>query len=345
MSDERSTKTYNTMPTDSNFTLEYPIFEALLNTSETTVCQYLQHHLPECSSIDEWLNEREVLIDKVKADGSSLLQAGQTLSILLSAHFEQQVNKQWHIIWQNPEILALFKPAPLAVSRTTRNLHDTLVGLVRRQTPYCKAQLLHRLDIETSGLILLAKDQPSDVKWKKNLSTLIEKKIYHAIVKGVPQWQEYLCENQLAERTDSAIRCKMYVVDETAASSDYRKPKQCKSIFKLLKSQGQYSLIECQIFTGRKHQIRAQLAALGLPIVGDKIYSEEGKYFLKRLALENGLSAEDYRQLGAKNHLLRAVELHLRLADDQPLTKLYSPSFAQDLHAELYPASDEKRTS
>ena len=133
----------------------------------------------------------------------------------------------------------------------------------------------------------------------------------------------------------------MYVVDETAASSDYRKPKQCKSIFKLLKSQGQYSLIECQIFTGRKHQIRAQLAALGLPIVGDKIYSEEGKYFLKRLALENGLSAEDYRQLGAKNHLLRAVELHLRLADDQPLTKLYSPSFDQDLHAELYPAGDE----
>ena len=338
MSTNALSSPYPVQLTQATFSLEYHIFEALLNTTDNSVIQYLQLHLPQLqqSEVQQWLSEQEILIDATTANFDSQLAPGQMLTINLRNHFEQEVNTQWQTLWQNDEILAAFKPAPLAVSRTTRNLHNTLISLVRRETPFVKAQLLHRLDIETSGLILLAKDQQSDVKWKKGFQQLIEKKVYHAIVKGVPDWQEHLCENQLAERIDSAIRCKMYVVDPTEPIESYKKPKACKSIFKCLKTQGEYSLIECRIFTGRKHQIRAQLAALGLPIVGDKIYSHQGHFFLKRLQLENGLIAADYKELGAKNHLLRAVELQLRLSPEQDLVKISCPSFAQDLSLELY---------
>lgn len=326
------------IPTQTTFLLQYSIFEELLAMTGRTVSQYLQLHLPQQDiiSIEQWLSEQRILINTSDASGDSPLKAGQTLTIELQNHFEQVVNTQWQTLWQNDEILAAYKPAPLAVSRTTRNLHNTLISLVRRETPYVKAQLLHRLDIETSGLILLAKNQQSDIKWKKLFNQLVEKKVYHAIVKGVPAWQEYLCENQLAERADSAIRCKMYVVDPTEPIENYKKPKQSKSLFKCLKTQGEYSLIECRIYTGRKHQIRAQLSALGLPIVGDKIYSHQGKFFLKRLQLEEGLTTDDYLTLGAKNHLLRAVELQLRLTPEQPLLKINCASFASDLSLELF---------
>jgi len=324
--------------TDSTFELTYIIFDELLIETDKTIRQYLHLHQPTqtLTQIDEWLSPLSVTIDKHPANIHSELKAGQLLTIKLKNHFEQAVDTHWQTLWQNDEILALNKPAPLAVSRTTRNLHDTLIGLVRRQTPYNKAQLLHRLDIETSGLILLAKDKNSDIKWKKGLKLLIEKKVYHAIVKGTPPWREFVCDNQLAERTDSPIRCKMYVVDDNLPSATYKKPKQSKTIFKCLKTQGDYSLIECQLMTGRKHQIRAHLADIGFPIVGDKIYAHRGKYFLKRLETDAGLNIADYQILGAKNHLLRAVELGLRLSPKEDLTKIHCPSFSENIYHDLF---------
>jgi|GEM_PF-869213 len=341
MSVNSSTNPLLSMPQKSVFDLTYEVFDVLLAQTDKSVRQYLQLHQPTLSldQIDEWLAPCAIFIDAIPSDKEDKLKHGQMLTIELKDHFEQKVNTHWESVWQNDEIIAINKPAPLAVSRTTRNLHDTLIGLVRRQTPYCKAQLLHRLDIETSGLILLAKDKNSDIKWKKNLKSLIEKKVYHAIVKGVPQWHEHTLDNQLAERVDSQIRCKMFVVDESLPSSTYKKPKQSKTVFKRLKTQGEYSLIECQLLTGRKHQIRAHLAHLGLPIVGDKIYSQEGMYFLKRLESTAGLTESDYLSLGAENHLLRAVELGLRLCPDEDLIMIRSPSFKPQMDQEIFPLS------
>jgi 23S rRNA pseudouridine1911/1915/1917 synthase len=321
------------------YILDYYVHPENLHVAKSTVLNYLQLHLPllEEQQIIDWLTPLTLTIDQQRAEQNSLVSAGQTISINLPQHFEQQVALDWQIIWENDEILAVYKPAPLAVSRTTRNLYDTLIGLIRRQTPYYSAQLLHRLDIETSGLILIAKNKASDIKHKKNLKQLIEIKTYHAIVKGVPQWSEFTTENELAERLDSDIRCKMYVVDPLQDRAIYKKPKQSKTHFKLLKTQAGYSLIECQLFTGRKHQIRAQLAHLNLPIVGDKIYSHNGDFFLKRLAHEIGLKDQDYQILGAKNHLLRAVRLGLRLDDCSPLITLQCDSFADDILKEIFP--------
>lgn len=239
------------------------------------------------------------------------------LSVSLPGHVEEEVNDRWVLLWQNSELMALFKPHCLPVSRTTRNLYRTLISLVRRQTSYHDARLLHRLDAETAGVILLAKDAAADRRWKPRLKELMCKKIYHAWVEGVPSWQSKLFECALSERKGSAIRSQVYVVDMTSslAADQYLKPRPSKTLFRVLRSESNRTLLACQLLTGRKHQIRAQLSYLGHPIVGDKIYAHQGAFYLKRI--EQGLNEVDFTALGSAHHLLQSAALTLDFEGDQ----------------------------
>lgn len=257
-----------------------------------------------------------VRVNGVVVFGDIELQPGDNISLLLSDHQEEAVDTGWRILWQNQELTALHKPARLPVSRTTRNLFNTLISLFRRTTPHKDAHLLHRLDAETSGIIVLANYAHADKKWKKKLEHLIERKKYHALVWGVPEWnasdgQYYECRTFLAEKSDSAIRSQMHVVEEDEPNA-IKQPKLATTRFRVLKTFSGYSLMECELLSGRKHQIRAQLAHLGYPIIGDKIYSHHGRFYLKRL--QQDLNADDYAQLGAEHHLLHAFELQLNTA-------------------------------
>lgn len=141
-----------------------------------------------------------VSVDGEVATSKQSLKVGQKVDILLSAHLEAPVDDHWKVLWENNELMAVYKPHLLPVSRTTRNLYNTLISLIRRQTPYANAHLLHRLDTETAGIVLIAKNSGADKKWKPNLDKLITRKIYHAWVSGSPEWDEHLCECALSEK-------------------------------------------------------------------------------------------------------------------------------------------------
>ena len=239
-----------------------------------------------------------------------LLSGAEVITVRLSGHIEAPVNTDWQMLWQNHELMAVYKPHLLPVSRTTRNLYNTLISLVRRQTPYHDARLLHRLDTETAGVILLAKDRAADRKWKPRLEQLITRKIYHAWVNGIPKWidKEFRCK--LSEKAGSEIRSRVFVVDDDG-SDQYLKPRDSMTAFRVLQSQQGRTLVECELYTGRKHQIRSQLAYLGFPVIGDKIYSRNGYYYLKRI--KQGLDSADFQQLGGEYHLLEAVECVLNI--------------------------------
>ncbi|MDF1640117.1 RluA family pseudouridine synthase [Thalassolituus oleivorans] len=289
-----------------------------------TAIDYIAPHFPRLN-LDElaqyfadervWLKVSEdnhAEIKQILISAHYVLQTHDRLYIEISNHSEDPVNTQWTTVWENHELLAIYKPPLLPVSRTTRNLYGTLISLVRRHSPWTQAQLLHRLDTETSGLILLAKNSYADKKWKKKFERLMQGKIYHAWVFGKPDWQEITLECDISEREDSAIRSRMYVVEDDV--SDFKNPKFSKTHFQVIRNEGDRSLIECRLFTGKKHQIRAHLAYLGYPIVGDKIYAFDGRYYLKRF--QSPLTAEDFRMLGSEHHLLQAVRLELCIEKD-----------------------------
>jgi 23S rRNA pseudouridine1911/1915/1917 synthase len=298
--------TYN--PADS-FCLVFSVFskspQNLLEFLSVRLARYDVDQLPEA------FKQGSVYVDGLVAYPDQILSCGQKVTVNLRDHQEADVDSRWQILWQNDELLKVYKPALLPVSRTTRNLYQTLISLVRRETPFVNAQLLHRLDTETSGVILLAKNSAADKKWKKHLEALIVRKVYHAWVTGCPEWNQVTFECELSEKKGSEIRSQMYVVDPQEREC-YLKPKVSKTAFQVLQRQTDRTLIECELFTGRKHQIRAQLAYLGYPIIGDKIYSHDGRFYLKRL--EQPLTDDDFSLLGAQHHLLESKVVELNTA-------------------------------
>lgn len=270
----------------------------------------------DSSRLAELLAEGYISVDHTVVTTDQMLNGTEQVSVRLAGHSEDEVDAGWQLLWQNTELMAVYKPHQLPVSRTTRNLYNTLISLVRRQTPYYDARLLHRLDTETAGVMLLAKDADADRRWKPRLHELIHKKIYHAWVEGVPDWQVKLMECELSEKSGSLIRSQVYVVDP-AEARHFMKPRHSKTEFRVLCTQAGRSLIECRLYTGRKHQIRAQLSYLGHPLVGDKIYGHQGCYYLKRI--QQGLDDTDFEKLGSPYHLLQAVELTLDI-DGQMVT-------------------------
>lgn len=287
----------------------------VLGATDSTVTEFLSSRLAdyEVEQLSCAFEEGRISMNGLSVQPTHSLVTGQKITLDLPNHEEAPVDVNWRILWQNDELMMVFKPALLPVSRTTRNLYQTLISLIRRETAYADARLLHRMDTETSGVMLIAKDQNADKKWKKHFQQLVRRKVYHAWVDGCPEWDQLTFECELSEKVDSAIRSQMYVVDHSCLA-DYPKPKSSKTVFRIIKQQMNRSLIECELLTGRKHQIRAHLAHLGYPIIGDKIYSHNGRFYLKRL--QQPLTADDMAVLGAEHHLLESVLLEL---DDQLL--------------------------
>jgi 23S rRNA pseudouridine1911/1915/1917 synthase len=110
----------------------------------------------------------------------------------------------------------------------------------------------------------------------------------------------------LREDPASRIRLKMYPFDDG---------KPCTTIFrkvKVIERGGEtFTAVECELLTGRKHQIRAHLANLGFPIVGDRLYAFDGLYYEKMAG--GALTEDDFRVLGAHSHMLYAYKVELLL--------------------------------
>ncbi len=294
----------------------------------------LLEHLAPCIpylNATQWqtlLQDGLIEIDGITALNDQNLQSGQHLKYTVLNYQEALVDTRWRLLWEGQDIFAVHKPANLPVSRTTRNVYNTLIQLVRRESAWPDAHLLHRLDLETSGIILLSKTKQGASSWQPKISQLLERKIYHAVVKGKPEWQQTRYECTLNTRKESPIRCQMHVCDAD------EKGKHSETLFKVLSKNtgkdGEYSLIECELLSGRKHQIRAHLSSLGYPIVGDKIYSNGGEYYLKRL--QDAVTDEDEKKLQTEHHLLHAhqVTLDLEGAEKQILTdKDYSKTWLE----------------
>lgn len=291
---------------------------------ELTWCEYGNVLLSESvlKAYHHWTPEQvqssfalgAVRVNDVVQHRDAELQPADQVSLYLPDHQEDTVDTGWKLLWKTNELMAVHKPAGLPVSRTTRNLFNTLISLVRRATEYKDAHLLHRLDAETSGVILLANHEHADKRWKKKLDRLIEKKVYHALVRGNPAWDSTVCECYLAEKTDSVIRTRMHVTGEHDNKA-IKAPKLARTAFRILRRFNDYALVECELFSGRKHQIRAQLAHLGHAIIGDKIYSHDGRFYLKRL--QQDLDEQDWAALGAPHHLLHAFQLEVDCGYEQ----------------------------
>jgi RluA family pseudouridine synthase len=202
--------------------------------------------------------------------------------------------------------------------------------------------IVHRLDRETSGVLVLARNTEAHRSLNTQFETHQAVKAYHALVAGNPVWQEN--EVRLPLRTDGDRRHRTVV--------DRRHGKQAVTRFQVLESFRGWTLLEARPETGRTHQIRAHLSALGLPIVGDRLYGGvEGLWLSEITALRQksrrksrqGLEQllETSAQGGQEDGqpLPGRVALHARtLALEHPLTHQplnFEAPYPQDLATAL----------
>jgi 23S rRNA pseudouridine955/2504/2580 synthase len=181
------------------------------------------------------------------------------------------------VLYEDDCLLALDKPAGVAVHGGS-GISLGVVEQLRRERPQSRfLELVHRLDRDTSGVLLLAKKRSALTKLHEQLRNGAVQKIYLALVHGT--WRD--------RKRNVTLPLEKYVL----ASGERRvKVKQeglpAHTIFSLRRSLPQFSLLEAELKTGRTHQIRVHLAHLGFPIAGDDKY---GDYALNRSLAARGL--------------------------------------------------------
>ena len=210
------------------------------------------------------------------------------------------------IIHEDANLLVVSKPAGLVCHPTKGDQYSSLISRVRLHLgPAARPHLVNRLDRETSGLVLVAKNRTT----ARDLHTLIEKrnltKRYLAIVRGWPAQNGFEVDQPLL-RQGTIAPSKIWLKQAVHASGYPSRTRfRVRNRFENL--HGQFALLECEPLTGRTHQIRVHLAFSGHPIVGDKIYGPNENCYLE--FIETGWTPTLAQQLLLDRHALHAKSL------------------------------------
>ncbi|MCA9617734.1 MAG: RluA family pseudouridine synthase, partial [Myxococcales bacterium] len=156
------------------------------------------------------------------------------------------------IVYQDEDILAVQKPPNVAVHPTARHHRATVSRILEDQLPDDRLTLIHRLDRETSGVLLLARTRAADraVKIQFEERKNVDKR-YLAIVWGHPPWDRQRCDLPLGPATDTIYRVKMGVVEGGLPSAT-----SFEVLGRRWRGDRAYALVGCELHTGRQHQIR-----------------------------------------------------------------------------------------
>jgi len=182
------------------------------------------------------------------------------------------------IVYEDDAVIVMNKPSGLLTIATEKEKKETAYYLLnayfkeRNPSRPDRAFIVHRLDRETSGLIVFAKDEAAKHRLQRDWNNA-EKK-YYAVVEGVPKDSEGRIESYLGETT--AFK----VYSETAGEES----KRAVTRYRVMKAGGGQALLDVLLETGKKHQIRVHLADIGCPVVGDKKYGAKTNPF-RRIAL------------------------------------------------------------
>jgi 23S rRNA pseudouridine1911/1915/1917 synthase len=204
------------------------------------------------------------------------------------------------VLYEDEWILGVDKPAGLPVHPTARFHANTLTAVLKERYGDDRPILAHRLDSETSGVLLCAKTKEAERKLKLMFVKRTIQKTYFAVVFGVPNPAEGQIESPIGSDVGGPVKVKMACrPDGLPALTGYR----------VVKSGAESSLLLCLPRTGRQHQIRVHLAHIGHPVVGDKMYGYDPNLFLEYI--EFGPTPEILARTGAPRHLLHAASISL----------------------------------
>lgn len=259
---------------------------------------------------------------------SAQLIPGDEVLVLTERKPEPDVCFDYQILFEDERLFVINKPANLPVHPAGRYFFNTLLVHLKtqgHQTPLKTEKeyfLAHRIDKETSGVLVLTKDKESCAHITRQFSERTTKKRYLAIVKGLCP-EDFAIDLAMKRSTQSVIELKMAIAPEAEGGQS------ASTTFRRLGTYGNssnqtYSLVECMPRTGRQHQIRLHLEAAGFPIVGDKLYGlpeSEAVRFYER----QHLTPEAEARLILPRHALHASVLEFVHPNTQKAMTFHAP--------------------
>lgn len=216
------------------------------------------------------------------------------------------MNELFEIIHEDADLLLINKPADLVCHPTKGDEYSSLISRVRlhleRTQQAVVPQLINRLDRETSGIVLVAKNPAAALTLRRQWEGGAVKKRYLAIVHGESREEQFVINAPLGRDEASIVAIKDCVrADGAQAVTEVRR------LGSFTREGVLFSLLEVLPRSGRKHQIRIHLAHAGHPIVGDKIYGGDETFYLEFVT--GILSPERAARLLLPNHALHGVKL------------------------------------
>jgi 23S rRNA pseudouridine1911/1915/1917 synthase len=177
------------------------------------------------------------------------------------------------VLYEDSTCLVVDKPAGITVhpARTTKG-EPTLIDIVRKQYGE-NLQLVHRLDRETTGCLLIAKTTEAHDILQKQFKNRTVKKSYLAIVAGVPKEKRATIEANIGRSLMNRMKMSLF---RTGTS------REASTSYEVLRHANEVSLLRCDLHTGRTHQIRVHLSSIGHPILGDEKYGNDSSTALAK---------------------------------------------------------------
>ncbi len=220
------------------------------------------------SEIKSFLSHRQIVIDgKVVTAFDHPLKVNDTVSVRAIGEEKPNPNHKVRIVFEDEHLLIVDKKNGVLTMSTGKEDEQTaytvMMEHVRRRHRNNRIFIVHRLDRETSGLLIFAKSEEAQFRLQHNWNENIIKRAYVAVVEGVPDPHDGTIKNWLLENRKSL---KMH------SSPTDNGGKLAITHYRTLKHNGQYTLLELNLETGRKNQIRVHMSDLGTPIAGDKKY-------------------------------------------------------------------------
>lgn len=214
--------------------------------------------------------------EKVFVNGNMTTKYNYELNIGDVVEIREKVAKNIDIIYEDKDIIVINKPSGLLTVATEKEKNKTAYHLVmeylKKKNKNNRIFVIHRLDKDTSGIIMFAKNERAKHLYQDNWNDIVKKRCYYAVIDGKMENKEGTIKSYLKENGNM-----VYSVKD-------RSGKLAITEYKVLKERKNISLLDINLKTGRKNQIRVHMKENKTPILGDLKYGEKSK-LINRLAL------------------------------------------------------------
>jgi 23S rRNA pseudouridine1911/1915/1917 synthase len=212
------------------------------------------------------------------------------------------------VLHEDARLVAVDKPAGLLAHPSGTSFVWAVISLAKLRYPDERIDLVHRLDRDTSGILVLTRDLETNRILKRAVVEGRVYKEYEALVKGVIPWDQRRLDGPIGP-ADGPVRVQMAVRDDgLSAATDVT----------VLERGATMTRVRCVLLTGRTHQIRVHLAHAGFPLVGDRLYGVPPEVFLG--ILETGVDDAVITTVGAPRHALHARRISFPHPDGRILS-------------------------